>query len=138
MRSLQEALESFPRTVQRPGIPLCCQECRHVRHHECAGHPPCNCGQCWGGTILAEGKRAYEGSNSTQVLRAALGSALALAVQRQRRRELAYAAEPVRVTSCACGCGAAVTSSRFGRRRLYVSPTHRQRVFRRQRARTAA
>jgi hypothetical protein len=108
-----------------------CDACKHVRHRECRGHPPCNCAQCWGATVLAEGLRAYESSNTVQVLRAALGAALAVAWQKQRHREVMWRQEPVRAGACLCGCGQQVIASKFGRPRLYVSRGHRKRAYRR-------
>jgi hypothetical protein len=116
-----------------------CNECRHVRHHQCRGRDSgCLCFQCWSGAVVADAARRARESNSTQLLRASLNDMIALHLQKQRRvRKAIYSAGTINFGTCLCGCGEQVYGSPIGRRKLYVSHAHEMRAFRRRKARQA-
>ncbi len=68
---------------------LRCPACAHVRHDQCAGIGHCSCRQCHGREIVRDARQRYESSNSTAMLRSALGAMLALDAQRQIRQDKA-------------------------------------------------
>ena len=117
-----------------------CDQCRRVRHDQCAGRPPCTCQQCWSGAILSDADRLIRETNSVQLLRASLIELRALYAQKARRvRRSVYAAGSVPFGRCACGCGAQVWGSPYGRYKLYLNHAHEMRAYRRRRkAREAA
>ena len=135
MRSLTEALASYPRAVIPGRPPGQCRPCRTYHHHECLGPPRCTCAWCHGRQVIASGWETFDTSNSVQSLRIALGKALTMADQKQTRREVVWWSNPEPAGICLCGCGQTVIASRFGRRRRYVSNVHRQRAYDRRVAR---
>ena len=142
MRTLEEALASVPRTIQRPadGQPrliIRCAKCSRGYHglDNCAGRDQgCRCMTCHGADLISEARRAYETANTVQQLRIALGNLLAVSLQRAERARAIKRAEPVYVGKCGCGCGTDIWQSPYGRTRHTVNAAHRQRAYRHRQA----
>jgi hypothetical protein len=136
MRSLEEALASFPRTIPQacsePTLIIRCAKCRKGYHgpDNCAGRQSgCKCMICHGADLISEARTAYETANTVQQLRAALGGLLAVSVQRQERARAIKRTAPVPTgQACACGCGIEIWQSPYGRPRYHVNEAHRQRA----------
>ena len=142
MRTMEEALASFPRTIQRPasGQPrliIRCAKCAKGYHgpDNCAGrHSGCRCMVCHGSDLINEARRAYYEANTVQQLRIALGKLLlAVSIQRAERAKAIRRAEPVYAGTCACGCGKDVWQSPYGRPKRYASHAHVERASYRRR-----
>jgi hypothetical protein len=141
MRTLEEALASYSRTIQRPAsaspsLIIRCAKCRIGYHgpDNCAGRDSgCKCMVCHGADLINEARRAYYEANTVQALRIALGNLLAVSIQRAQRARAIKIAEPVYSGKCACGCGQDVYGSPYGRPKRYASHAHVERASYRRR-----